>query len=373
MQSCLAVPADSAKQLAEADFSGLPWTSSLHDITFYSRVVLGSLAYAIGELRKDVSELEEAKKHSAMLYEDDGVFYNKAIRAIYSDIKEYEAQSRRSPVADVTPEHSDYELHGQIPDALLANEDIASGFDKLSLEPREEFTCLGDKHRVDIENHYNDATAFYFYQTGFEALLTKYFLAPLDVKILKRTFGTYSSFPTVVIPKVEHIYYESEITTDFRRRFKYLSHLPTHSSVGFLECDWRGVLSDTALAPFSKELKDRRQRHRNQARKDERFRKRAERQEAERLRQDILIEAPFSGPQVRTYSQSGSRPTFEFDPDPSAVEPNAIVLSKTSGGGLSFAQAAAAAPTDEQKELEDLIKGGIRSSRGKKKFIRLSR
>lgn len=375
--SSLAVPADDTAKLTARDFAQLPSATALYDITNYSRVVRGNVAYAVDELRRDISELTEAKENSATLYGDSGEWYDKAIQAINASIRDYESggasasasasASVSSPASPALPSSSDsYNFQGDIPAALTAIDSPDVAMSQLSLDD--------PSSRLDIEAQYNDANAYYFYQTGFEALLTRYFLAPLDVRLLKRTFGAYSSFPTALVPKVEHIYYESGVTPDLRKRIKYLSHLPTHSSVGFLECDWRGVLPEDALAPFAKEFKERRQKRREQERRDERTRKRLERQEEERLRRELLQEAPVAGPEVRTYSNSGTRPTFEFEPGPALPSTHESTPAvEDSDQSLSFAAAAAAAPSDETKEIQSLMKGAVSSKKGKKKYIVLSR
>lgn len=79
---------------------------------------------------------------------------------------------------------------------------------------------------------------FYYYQTGFNAS-TKYVLSPLDIKILKTNYGNdYTKLPSVIIAKVENIKYEDLTEEAATKKYKYLSHYPLGTSLGFLECDW---------------------------------------------------------------------------------------------------------------------------------------
>ncbi|CAG8541906.1 16933_t:CDS:2, partial [Cetraspora pellucida] len=111
---------------------------------------------------------------------------------------------------------------------------------------------------------YSDCT-YYFYQSedGQHA-----YLHPLDIRILKQEFGTYEQFPNEISVRIVNVE-ESTITEEFRKRCKYLSHLPLSCDVTFLEVDLKGVVTDSTLEIFANELRQRQNRRKEKARKEE--------------------------------------------------------------------------------------------------------
>lgn len=111
---------------------------------------------------------------------------------------------------------------------------------------------------------YSDCT-YYFYQSEDGQHV---YLHPLDIRILKQEFGTYEQFPNEISVRIVNVE-ESTITEEFRKRCKYLSHLPLSCDVTFLEVDLKGVVSDSTLQIFENELQQRRNRRKEKARKEE--------------------------------------------------------------------------------------------------------
>ncbi|CCG83238.1 RING finger domain protein [Taphrina deformans PYCC 5710] len=110
--------------------------------------------------------------------------------------------------------------------------------------------------------------AYYFYQprTG-----SHYYLASLDIRILKRAFGSFSSFPSALVARAEHLT-TLTIDEDLRRKNKYLSHLPL------------GVLADDVLGNFKIEIEKRRKKRHDKAVSEESARRRAQAAEERRER-----------------------------------------------------------------------------------------
>ncbi|RYP64863.1 hypothetical protein DL771_008578 [Monosporascus sp. 5C6A] len=106
------------------------------------------------------------------------------------------------------------------------------------------------------------------------------YLSPLDIRILKTKFGGFSSFPSTLLPRVEHI--STGITVDdaLKDRFKYLRHLPRGCEISFLECDWTDIVPAEILETFEHDLERRRKAHQDKAAQEERERVQAERMEA---------------------------------------------------------------------------------------------
>lgn len=123
------------------------------------------------------------------------------------------------------------------------------------------------------EGHHPDAP-YFFYQA-----LLHYYLAPLDIRILKSAFGSFAAFPSTLLPRVERVSTGHIMDDDLRKRTKYLSHLPYGCEVGFLECNWTDVVSPEILDQFKDEIEKRRKRNREKEVREERDRVRAEKAE----------------------------------------------------------------------------------------------
>jgi hypothetical protein len=109
--------------------------------------------------------------------------------------------------------------------------------------------------------------------------LLHYYLAPLDIRILKSAFGNFASFPSTLLPRVERVSTGHVMDDDLRKRAKYLAHLPYGCEVGFLECNWTDVVSPEVLTQFKDEIERRRKRNRDKETREERDRLRAEKAE----------------------------------------------------------------------------------------------
>ncbi|CAO3668472.1 unnamed protein product [Rhizopus stolonifer] len=88
--------------------------------------------------------------------------------------------------------------------------------------------------------------AFYFYQAE-NGQPT--FLHPLDIRILKREFGSYYQFPHQLKVKVTSRQ-ECTVDEDLRKKYKYLNHLPLHCDVVFLKIDMKEIVSEETLELF---------------------------------------------------------------------------------------------------------------------------
>lgn len=125
------------------------------------------------------------------------------------------------------------------------------------------------------EAHHPDEP-YFFYQA-----LLHYYLAPLDIRILKSAFGNFASFPSTLLPRVERVSTGHIMDDELRKRTKYLSHLPYGCEVGFLECNWTDVVSPEVLDQFRPEIEKRRKRNRDKENREEKDRLRAEKTEDE--------------------------------------------------------------------------------------------
>ncbi|CCG23838.1 Mag2 protein [Candida orthopsilosis Co 90-125] len=151
-------------------------------------------------------------------------------------------------------------------------------------------------------HHYDDASlplplhqTFYYYETGFNAGCT-YVLSPLDMKVLKATYSNYESLPTSIVAKIENIRYEELSQETSMTKYKYLSHLPIGTQIGFLECDWNNneYVSQPIWDMYKNDLVKRSKNSSKRFLREERNRKRAESEEEFRLRQFYMEENGFT-------------------------------------------------------------------------------
>ncbi|KAL5037117.1 hypothetical protein BDV3_006658 [Batrachochytrium dendrobatidis] len=104
-----------------------------------------------------------------------------------------------------------------------------------------------------VHSQTSQAPYMYFYQSA-DGQLT--FLHPLDVRILKSAYGEYELFPDTLTLKLISAQ-ESTMTTDLRKRCKYLCHLPLSCDVTFCQVELDGVVEASVLEQFSKEIASR--------------------------------------------------------------------------------------------------------------------
>lgn len=147
----------------------------------------------------------------------------------------------------------------------------------------------------------NDAT-YLFYQAASGQHI---YLHPLDIKILKSHFETYSAFPLDIRVKVEGTE-EGSMNEELRKKCKYLSHLPEACDLTFAEADLSSILPPEALAPYAQALRKRTAKRKEKARKDDRARIKSEQAAAERERES-LMSVRYSAP-APTYNFSSRSP-----------------------------------------------------------------
>eukprot|EP01102_Stenamoeba_stenopodia_P008210 TRINITY_DN2342_c0_g1_i1.p1 TRINITY_DN2342_c0_g1~~TRINITY_DN2342_c0_g1_i1.p1 ORF type:complete len:683 (+),score=168.66 TRINITY_DN2342_c0_g1_i1:197-2245(+) len=85
---------------------------------------------------------------------------------------------------------------------------------------------------------------------------TLIFLHPLNVKMLLEEFTSYDRFPEVITAVILELE-EQAVTEEFRRRYKYLRHLPISCSVLFCEIDLSKIVSERTMRLFYQQLRKR--------------------------------------------------------------------------------------------------------------------
>lgn len=230
--STLALPKEGA---AEALHSGddIPWHFAAN-VLDYARIMKGTADYMGGQFDEEVAALEKQAKEDEQLFGQDAEWTQKAIRAINA--------------------------------------------------AKEKLTELGGASQAGLNLGINPAKPssdadFYFYSSP-----PHLYLSPLDIRILKSKYGTFSQFPSTLLPRVEHISTGHVVDDAVRKRAKYLGHLPRGCVISFLECDWTDIVPAETLASFSSEIERRRKRNRDKETQEERERLQAERLEAAAIR-----------------------------------------------------------------------------------------
>lgn len=176
----------------------------------------------------------------------------------------------------------------------------------------------------------NDAT-YLFYQAASGQHI---YLHPLDIKILKSHFDSYSAFPLDIRVRVEGSE-EGSMNEELRKRCKYLSHLPEACDLVFAEVDLSSVMPSEALVPYAQALKKRSSRRKEKAKKDDRARIKSEQAAAERERESLMTQR-YTSTAPSSYGFSGRSPGLSPSYYPSAA-----------AAGLSDEEALA-------RQLEDL-------------------
>lgn len=222
-----------------------PWASQQEpNLSQYLRFFKGDLSYLVSMYEQEKQDILAAHELDKALYQDDGKFVKLAIANI--------------------------------------NEDIANWSSKFSEED------VPDTHRAH-HGPSSSGSTFYYFQTGFKSSTT-YVLSPLDVKVLKSSYNQdYSQLPSSIVAKVENIRYE-ELTADTATtKYKYLSHLPQGTSIGFLECNWshNEYISPETWDTFKADLEKRTKQSQKRLRMEETNRRRAINEEEKRARDYI--------------------------------------------------------------------------------------
>jgi len=242
------VPLSQAAVLPEGD---VPW-HYVPEILHYAWIVKGSEEYMQAEATREISELERMEKEDETSFGEDGFWTQKAVQRI----------------RDVSATYSDI---GQGP-ARQANMALSTAIRKSTiLDPVTEDVPL----QYQQNSRPNQRESPYFFYQPRSA--SHYYLASLDVRILKRAFGDYENFPSAILARVEHITTPQTIDDDLRRRWKYLAHLPSGTQISFLECDWAETIDPEILGVFTLEIEKRQRLRREKLVREEKEREQEDR------------------------------------------------------------------------------------------------
>jgi hypothetical protein len=286
--STLALPRDGADTLPKTD--DIPWYFAA-EVTDFARVMKGSEDYMLEQFDEEISALEKQQQEDEIMFGEETEWTKKAIRAI-NDAKEKvqgignppelhqlptEKRPKRELIQFSDPNDAPemyHILHAQksgVSTPLtpgVAQVVTADGVPIPVSSQTDKSLAEGAPALLNSTSHAHHPDApFFFYQA-----LLHYYLAPLDIRILKAAFGSFSQFPSTVLPRVEHVSTGHIVDDDLRKRMKYLSHLPYGCEVGFLECNWTGVVLPEVLDKFQADIDKRRKRHMEKETREEKDR-----------------------------------------------------------------------------------------------------
>lgn len=264
-KSTLALPKEGGAEVLNSG-DEIPWHFAAN-VLDYARVMRGTTDYMLEQYDHEIEELTKQEKEDELLFNEDGEWTQRAIKAI---------ESAKDKVKGL----------GEVEVALTEASNNASS----SSKPRQ------SEHD------------FYFYTSP-----PHLYLSPLDIRILKTKYESFSQFPSTLLPRVEHITTGNTVDDVLRKRAKYLGHLPRGCLISFLECDWTDIVPDDILDTFKEDIERRRKRNRDKEAQEERERIQAERIESAALRRGrgglSMLDDDFT---VR-YSDEGNSDRLNLD------------------------------------------------------------
>jgi hypothetical protein len=243
-------------------FTEVPVIEDSNIASRYSRLVKGSREYVFKELDRELSELEGQRDEELALYQDQALakYHNQAISRVRK--LRFEADE-------------------------IFKEEEAQTLSLLSLGP-----SRGPGEVEVVAEHFDDNTAYYFYQTAFDSDI-KYFLAPLDVKLLRTEYGgAFSTMPSSLVVKVDNIVFGNYINDELKKRLKYMGNIPAGTQVAFIECRWNATnMSKPTLDQYAKELSKRKRLKADKKKRENTQARRIQQQEKSELRENLLRES----------------------------------------------------------------------------------
>ncbi|KAK0733302.1 hypothetical protein B0T26DRAFT_683459 [Lasiosphaeria miniovina] len=285
-KSTMALPEESASDILHSSHDGIPWHFAAN-VLDYARIMRGTGDYMAEEFDREVEDLLRQEKEDELLFHEDNEWTQKAIRTVTA------AKEKMAGLGD----------------AEMAAFARTAGSSEIKQGSGE----------------------FFFYSSP-----PHLYLSPLDIRILKTRYGSFSAFPSTLLPRVEHISTGHVVDDDLRKRAKYLGHIPFGCLISFLECDWTDIVPAEILVPFAEEIERRRRRNKDKAAQEERERLQAEKLEAAAIRGHRRIPTLEEEVTVRSGSSApGDHPVDMNDFLPLGAEGSTPPNQRAGFGSLS--------------------------------------
>lgn len=290
----LALPRDAGDGYGDRD--DIPWYN-VAEIMDYARFMKGGEEYMLSQYHEEIEELEKQSQEDELMFGDDTTWSKKAVTAVTA-AKEIirgignppETQNeKRPPPRDPIMFNEDEDVpemykhhHATISVPAItqtSTADSSAETSKLEITNQLANISLSSQSKPlpsTASTSRPQTLPYYFYHA-----LPNFYLSALDIRILRATYTTFSSFPSTVLPRITHISTGHMVDDDLRKRAKYMAHLPYGCEVSFLECDWSGIVPAQILDQFAVDLTRRNRKNHEKEAREERERVRAERVEDE--------------------------------------------------------------------------------------------
>ncbi|CZS92005.1 hypothetical protein WAI453_000022 [Rhynchosporium graminicola] len=360
--STLALPRDGAEALPRSE--DIPWYFAA-EVTDYARIMKGSEEYMLEQYDGEIHDLQQQENEDELMFGEEPEWTRKAVNAVREAKEKVEGighppaiakqpaekKPKKQPIQFTVMDENAPEMFF-VQNASTSGLNLSDGISTLAeIQPSGESTGLPAtqpephphlelKHQRPNqgESHHVDAP-YYFYQA-----LLHYYLAPLDIRILKSAFGNFSSFPSTLLPRVERVSTGHIMDYELQKRTKYLSHLPDGCEVGFLECNWTDVVSPEILFQFKDEIEKRRKRNRDKETREERDRARAEKAEDDARWANARRKRPSIEPDTISSQAFVDVASSSFDVDASNSSPPWPTRQGSSFGPLASPSTSPTAP-----------------------------
>ena len=293
--STLALPRDAAESYGHRDDIPSYHVAEMMD---YARFMKGGEDYMTSQYDDEIAELHTQGQEDELMFGDVDTWTRKAVNAIE------DAKQKLVGIGNPPSTANDHDEGRRVPrswededdggNSATQSSNLTNAVQNLFIS-RQQNSMQRPASRNPPQPGRPPSHPFYFYSA-----LPNFYLSPLDIRILKTAFGDFSSFPSSLLPRLEHISTGHMVDDDLRKRAKYLAHLPYGCEVSFLECDWTDVISSTILEQFTDDILRRRKKNHEKEAREERDRLRAEKVEDDkrlasiRRRRPSVIEKSFS-------------------------------------------------------------------------------
>lgn len=218
-----------------------PSVTNTPDLSSYSRLFKADLKYILDMYTEEKKQILQAYEEEKLLYDEDSKY------------------------------------------TLMAIDEINKELDDWTNRYNEDST---ECESIASNDNMNAGNSFFYYETGFNTNTT-YVLSPLDIKVLKTNYNDdYGQLPSTIIVKIENIQYEELTPENSMKKYKYLSHLPLGTSIGFIQCNWfkNDFISQDTWSTFKADLSKRSKKTSQKFEREDRNQKRAQQEEERRTK-----------------------------------------------------------------------------------------
>ncbi|OQO00922.1 hypothetical protein B0A48_13611 [Cryoendolithus antarcticus] len=286
----LAMPRESADPLGKGE--EVPWYFAA-EVMDYARVMKGSEEYMLQQYDEALKAVEYIEKEDELIFGEDAEWTGRAKRMLH------EAKEKVKGIGNPPEQHKKPELkpapklerppiqfndndentpdmyiqrHANTP-ALMTTLGSHTGTAPAEPDAQQDANYVPRTIAEMRQRQYEkpQPNEYLFYHA-----LQHYYLSSLDIRILQAAFGSYTQFPSSILPRVDRVSSGHVVDDELRKKVKYLAHLPYGCEVGFLECDWTDTVSPEVLEPFKVQIDRRRRRNEDKEAREEKERVRGE-------------------------------------------------------------------------------------------------